>query len=208
MNGHPAAAGDKTGDLIAGDRIATTGEANEQVVDALHPHPVGRSTAGTRQLLHIGEQDRLFRHDIRVSRAHAAMLAEVGLLSADEASAIRQALDEIGAEIEAGEMEFSISLEDVHTHIEPLAESNDGQTVPDAHEADVIRAVVRELTGADPRDVRLRRRDHGGMVALLTVCTDPEQPLRQAHALASEIEERIRRRAPRISDVVVHTEPD
>ncbi|VTU02737.1 argininosuccinate lyase : Argininosuccinate lyase OS=Singulisphaera acidiphila (strain ATCC BAA-1392 / DSM 18658 / VKM B-2454 / MOB10) GN=argH PE=3 SV=1: Lyase_1: ASL_C2 [Gemmataceae bacterium] len=61
---------------------------------------------------------RLFRHDIRASRAHAAMLAEVGLIAAAEADAIRAALDEIGTEIEAGKMEFSISLEDIHTHIE------------------------------------------------------------------------------------------
>ncbi len=61
---------------------------------------------------------RLFRHDIRASRAHAAMLAEVGLIATAEADAIRAALDEIGSEIEAGEMEFSISLEDIHTHIE------------------------------------------------------------------------------------------
>jgi argininosuccinate lyase len=61
---------------------------------------------------------RLFRHDIRASRAHAAMLAEVGLITAAEAEAIRAALDEIGTEIEAGKMEFSISLEDIHTHIE------------------------------------------------------------------------------------------
>jgi argininosuccinate lyase len=61
---------------------------------------------------------RLFRHDIRASRAHAAMLAEVGLIAPGEADAIRAALDDIGTEIEAGKMEFSISLEDIHTHIE------------------------------------------------------------------------------------------
>jgi argininosuccinate lyase len=61
---------------------------------------------------------RLFRHDIRASRAHAAMLAEVGLITPTEADQIRAALDEIGAEIETGKMEFSISLEDIHTHIE------------------------------------------------------------------------------------------
>jgi argininosuccinate lyase len=61
---------------------------------------------------------RLFRHDIRASQAHAAMLAEVGLITAAEADAIRAALDEIGAEIESGKMEFSVSLEDIHTHIE------------------------------------------------------------------------------------------
>ncbi len=61
---------------------------------------------------------RLFRHDIRASTAHARMLAEVGLISKPEAEQIAAALAEIGAEIEAGKMEFSISLEDIHTHIE------------------------------------------------------------------------------------------
>jgi argininosuccinate lyase len=61
---------------------------------------------------------RLYRHDIRASQAHARMLAEVGLLSGAEAEQIAAALDAIGAEIEAGKMEFSVSLEDIHTHIE------------------------------------------------------------------------------------------
>src|SRR5262245_41826237 len=61
---------------------------------------------------------RLYRQDIRASQAHARMLAEVGLLTAEEAQQIVAALTAIGAEIEAGRMEFSITLEDIHTHIE------------------------------------------------------------------------------------------
>ena len=61
---------------------------------------------------------RLAAHDIRASKAHATMLGEVGLISADEAGTIRDALDAIGADIEAGRMEFRASLEDIHTHIE------------------------------------------------------------------------------------------
>jgi argininosuccinate lyase len=61
---------------------------------------------------------RLYRHDVRASQAHAQMLAEVGLLSADEAATIVTTLDAIAAEIERGEFPFSIALEDIHTHIE------------------------------------------------------------------------------------------
>jgi argininosuccinate lyase len=61
---------------------------------------------------------RLYRHDVRASQAHARMLAEVGLLRADEAEAIAAALDAIAAEIDRGEFTFSIGLEDIHTHIE------------------------------------------------------------------------------------------
>jgi argininosuccinate lyase len=61
---------------------------------------------------------RLYRHDVRASQAHAAMLAEVGLLTSEEAGQIRAALGDIAGQIERGELEFSVSLEDIHTHIE------------------------------------------------------------------------------------------
>jgi argininosuccinate lyase len=61
---------------------------------------------------------RLYRQDIRASQAHARMLAEVGLLTADEAERIVATLDAIAGEIERGEFPFSVKLEDIHTHIE------------------------------------------------------------------------------------------
>jgi argininosuccinate lyase len=61
---------------------------------------------------------RLYRHDVRASQAHARMLAEVGLLSADEAERIAATLDAIAGEIDRGAFPFSIALEDIHTHIE------------------------------------------------------------------------------------------
>jgi argininosuccinate lyase len=66
----------------------------------------------------ISFDKRLYRHDILASQAHARMLAEVGLLSAEEAEKIAAALDQIGAEIEGGKFQFSTALEDIHTHIE------------------------------------------------------------------------------------------
>ncbi len=61
---------------------------------------------------------RLARHDVRGSQAHATMLAKVGLLTETERDQIVTELDSILARIEAGEMELSPSLEDVHMHIE------------------------------------------------------------------------------------------
>src|SRR3954469_12259299 len=66
----------------------------------------------------ISYDQRLYRHDVRASQAHARMLAEVGLLTTDEAEQIVAALDEISATIERGDFAFSIQLEDIHTHIE------------------------------------------------------------------------------------------
>ena len=66
----------------------------------------------------ISFDQRLYREDITASQAHARMLAHVGLLTRDEADLIVAALSEIQGEIERGEMEYSIKLEDIHTHIE------------------------------------------------------------------------------------------
>lgn len=61
---------------------------------------------------------RLYRHDIVASQAHARMLAKVGVLTAAEAEQIADALESIGERIERGEFPYSIHLEDIHTHIE------------------------------------------------------------------------------------------
>ena len=46
-----------------------------------------------------------------------------------------------------------------------------------------------------------------GLVAFLTLGLDGASRLDDAHARASEIEERIRRERPDVADVIVHTEP-
>jgi argininosuccinate lyase len=61
---------------------------------------------------------RLYTYDILASQAHGRMLAEVGLLTKEEAEQIASALDEIGAQIDRGDFTFNIKLEDIHTHIE------------------------------------------------------------------------------------------
>jgi argininosuccinate lyase len=66
----------------------------------------------------IGFDKRLYAHDIAGSKAHAAMLAEAGILSAAERDAIIAGLERIRAEIEAGDFPFSAALEDIHMNIE------------------------------------------------------------------------------------------
>lgn len=61
---------------------------------------------------------RLYEHDIRGSIAHARMLAEVGVLTADERKQIVSGLTAIGDAIAAGKFPFKRELEDVHMNIE------------------------------------------------------------------------------------------
>ena len=66
----------------------------------------------------IAFDQRLYKHDIAGSKAHAAMLNKVGLLTDKEKQAIHDGLDEIQTEIEQGKMQWSVALEDVHMNIE------------------------------------------------------------------------------------------
>jgi argininosuccinate lyase len=83
----------------------------------------GRFSGGTDDRVEaftesISFDRRLYRQDIQASQAHARMLAEVGLLTADEADRIVRALDDIAGDIDRGTFAFSAALEDIHTHIE------------------------------------------------------------------------------------------
>jgi argininosuccinate lyase len=61
---------------------------------------------------------RLYRHDIAASRAHAQMLAKIGVLTAVESERILAGLAGIQTEIESGRFEWKTELEDVHMNIE------------------------------------------------------------------------------------------
>jgi argininosuccinate lyase len=60
----------------------------------------------------------LYAQDIAGSKAHAAMLAKQGIITAEDAKNIARGLDTILSEIESGEFKFSRALEDIHTHVE------------------------------------------------------------------------------------------
>ncbi len=66
----------------------------------------------------IGFDYRFAAQDIRGSRAHVAMLAKTGILTAEDAAAIDSGLEQVGREIEAGTFTFSRALEDIHMNVE------------------------------------------------------------------------------------------
>ncbi len=66
----------------------------------------------------IGFDRRLADHDIRGSRAHAAMLAARGIIPHSDAQAIREGLLTVLSEIESGDFTFSAALEDIHMNVE------------------------------------------------------------------------------------------
>jgi len=60
----------------------------------------------------------LFREDILASKAHAAMLAKQGIITAEDADKLAQGLDTILVEMESGKFPFKRTLEDIHMNVE------------------------------------------------------------------------------------------
>jgi cation diffusion facilitator family transporter len=142
-------------------------------------------------------------HNVRVVTVGGGV--EVGLhlklpgeLSLDNAHAV------------ASEVEDAISaalpeVVAVQTHLEPLRETAAGERTAPPDERAILR-IVREFSGEPPRDARLVRTEEG-LLVFVTLRVPADRTLAEAHALASEVEERIRLELPEIADVVVHTEP-
>jgi len=61
---------------------------------------------------------RLYRYDIQGSIAHATMLAKSGILTEAERGSIISGLERIQAQIESGQFDWSVELEDVHMNVE------------------------------------------------------------------------------------------
>jgi len=162
-------------------------------------------------------------------RAHAAALGvrrvrevhNVSVLSVDSATQLSLHLKlpgdlsldeahEIAEEVERAIRDAVPGVDEVQTHIEPLAEESAGtrpQAVEVADDHDVVARIVREATGVAPEELRFLHTDEG-LVAYLTLRLGRDTALADAHARASEIEEAIRRERPGIADVIVHTEPE
>jgi len=66
----------------------------------------------------IDFDQRMYRYDVQGSMAHARMLGRQGIIAVEEAEQICAGLQEILADIEAGKIEFSVALEDIHMNIE------------------------------------------------------------------------------------------
>ncbi|MBW2467350.1 MAG: argininosuccinate lyase [Deltaproteobacteria bacterium] len=102
---------------------------------------------------------RLYRHDIAGSKAHAKMLANVGLISDSELEQILGGLTEIESEIESNTFVFRPELEDIHMNIEKALVEKVGSAGEKLHTArsrndqvalDIrlyLREVSRQLIG-------------------------------------------------------------
>ena len=91
-------------------------DKKSQAWSALFSEPM--SELVKRYTASVGFDQRLWKADITGSLAHAEMLAAQKIISADDHASIQRGMAQITAEIEAGQFEWKLDLEDVHLNIE------------------------------------------------------------------------------------------
>src|SRR5438876_4729462 len=180
-------------DVLPGSDVVVHVEPQEdEAAIRERAHAAALGVPGVREVHNVSVLDVGGRTEVSL---HLKLPGELTLEEAHEAatqveSAIIAAVPEVNA---------------VQTHMEPLAEESQGRQAYHV-DTDAVVRVVREATGSAPRELRfLQTRD--GLLVYLTLRLDPGTPLADAHARASEIEERIRQARPDVADVIVHTEP-
>ena len=151
----------------------------------------------------IGFDQALFRQDIAASKAHVAMLAAKGIVSAADAEAISAGLDKVLGEIESGGFNFSRALEDIHMNVESRLAEIVGPAAGRLHTArsrnDQV-AVDFRLWVRDAVD-QLDRQLHGLQLALAETAAahagsvmpgfthlQPAQPVTFGHHLLAYVE--------------------
>jgi argininosuccinate lyase len=95
---------------------------------------------------------RMYHHDINGSLAHAQMLAHAGVLTEEECKQIVDGLETIRSEIESGQFQWSVTLEDVHMNIEARLTDKIGVTGKKLHTG-------RSRNDQVATDIRLYLRD-------------------------------------------------
>ena len=169
----------------------------------VHVEPHADETAGVREralaaaflVPRVREIHNLSLMEVDGTTELSLHLKLPGGLSLEEAH-------EVAERVELTIMEAVPEIGAVQTHIEPLAEASAAVELAPGE----VERIAREVAGAAPRAVRVLR-THEGVVAFLTLGLDPASTLADAHARASEVEERLRADHPEIADVIVHTEP-
>jgi cation diffusion facilitator family transporter len=217
------AAGRHFADVVVAVPSASAVEQGHAVADAVE-EAVGRVVPGADVVVHVEPQEaeaireRAYAAAVRnprVQEVHNIVVLEVGdrieislhlKLPGDVAL---ETAHEVASDVEHEILAALPEVDAVQTHLEPLSEPAPGLPLGQADSSRAaarIREIVRDVTGEEPRELRLLNTEVG-LVAFLTVGMEPDRPLAEAHTRASEVEERIRRAQPEIADVVVHTEP-
>ncbi|MCX7368541.1 MAG: argininosuccinate lyase [Alphaproteobacteria bacterium] len=151
----------------------------------------------------IGFDRKMWRQDIQGSLAHAAMLAHVGIITAEDEAAIRGGLGKIATRIEAGDFPFDDVLEDIHMNIEARLTETIGEAGKRLHTGrsrndqvaldvrlwvrDAIDGLSEQITDV-MRALVARAEEHAGSVMPGFTHLQPAQPVTFGHHMLAYVE--------------------
>lgn len=180
-------------------------EKNDQNSNAMWG---GRFAAGPSAIMEeinasIGFDQRLAAEDIAGSKAHAEMLVATGIIDASDGAAIQKGLDQVLAEIEAGDFVFDPKLEDIHMHVEARLTDLIGEAAGRLHTArsrndqvaldfklwvrnaiDAVDASLKELQAA----LLGRAEEHAGTIMPGYTHLQTAQPVTLGHHMLAYVE--------------------
>ena len=144
----------------------------------------------------------LYRQDIAASKAHAAMLAKKGIITAQDAKQIAHGLDTILSEIEAGKFAFKRALEDIHMNVESrlaeligpaagrlhTARSRNDRWRPISGSGCATRSTHRRGLAGYQRALAERALEHADTVMPGFTHLQPAQPVTFGHHLLAYVE--------------------
>ena len=187
-----------------GDRLVTDKPGNSPS----NPMWGGRFAMSPAEIMQeinvsINFDKRLAPQDIRGSKAHAAMLADAGIITKADAKEIAKGLDAILAEIGAGTFKYSRALEDVHLNVESRLKEMIGAAAGRLHTArsrndqvatdfrlwvrDSIDGIDEALAGVQ-RALVTKAEAHAGTVMPGFTHLQPAQPVTFGHHLLAYVE--------------------
>jgi len=174
----------------------------------------------TEYTVSISFDQRLYRHDIAGSIAHAKMLAKQGIISDKEAETIINGLAAIREEIEQGKFQFKPELEDIHMSIEARLREKVGEVGGKLHTArsrnDQVALDLRLFTKEAISETLVRLREfqqalislaeaNKGVIMPGYTHLQPAQPVLLAHHLLAYFE-MLQRDIDRFNDCLRRTD--
>ena len=168
----------------------------------------------------VSFDQRLYRHDIAGSIAHASALAAADIISTEEKASIEAGLREIEHEIEGGKFEWAQSLEDVHMNIEAALTKRIGVAGAKLHTArsrnDQVALDLRLYVKAEGQQMEARisalqrslldrAEQHQDVLLPGYTHLQRAQPISLAHYFLAQIEA-LQRDAERVRDCVGRTD--
>ena len=126
----------------------------------------GRTDGATSQIADdfnssIRFDSRMYRQDIEGSMAHAAMLAQKGIISPEDADTLIAGLEQILSDVESGDLAIDMTCEDIHMFVEAVLTQRLGDVGKKLHTA-------RSRNDQVALDVRMYLRKELDEIAALT----------------------------------------